>query len=97
MKLPRKLFCRYMIEGGVENVEPGTCVPGESQVSNLGALRDPVFHVRVQNVERQRAAAHDFVMKGAEIKLIAQLSPRLLAQLEDFQLAQLVGQRLAGP
>ena len=63
----------------MENVELGTCAPGAGQVSNLGALRDPVFHVRVQNVERQWAAAHDFVMKGAEIKLIAQLFPRLLA------------------
>src|SRR6202008_2866643 len=52
---------------------------------------------RRKDIERQRALAENPVVKGADVELIAERCGRAVGQLADFQLADLVGKRLAGP
>src|SRR4051794_39125555 len=56
-------------------------------------LVDPLF----QDVHRQGAGAEHLVVEGADVELAAELALRLLAQLENLQLPDLVAEGLAGP
>ena len=61
----------------------------------LGA--DPMLDVRLQQAQRDRALLQDGVVEGAHVKLAAEPALGFGAQLADFELAKLVGQRLARP
>ena len=51
----------------------------------------------VEHVERESAAAEDLVVEGADVEFGAELFLRALAELEDLELAELVGAGLRGP
>jgi hypothetical protein len=54
----------------------------------------PPVHIALQNGERHAAAEQNVVVKRPDIETGAQRRPGTLAQFEDFQLANLVGQGL---
>src|SRR5262245_29698934 len=56
---------------------------------------EPIVHASLENVERQRSRLKHHVVEIAEIELVAQRLFRSPPQLFDFQLPDLVGQRLS--
>src|SRR3954449_8830118 len=72
-------------------------LPELSQIvlpDGLLLLGDPGFDLRMQYVKRQSTAIKDFIVEGAKVKLVAKLLARFFTQLENFQLTELVGERL---
>ena len=61
-----------------------------------GLLRDPRVDPLIEHVERQCARIDHLVVKRANVELVAQRLLGAVAQFQDFQLADFVGQRLAG-
>jgi len=75
-------------------------LPELSQIvlqDGLLLLGDPGFDLRMQYVKRQSTAIKDFIVEGAKVKLVTKLLARFFTQLENFQLTELVGERLSGP
>src|SRR5262245_55776928 len=62
--------------------------------SRLFVSRDPAVDLLLEHVERHRAVAQHLVVERGELELRAQRLLGLLAQLDDLELADLVGQRL---
>src|ERR1039458_6397526 len=60
-------------------------------------LRDPRIDAVAQHVQRQGAGVQHLIVEGAQVEVIAQSRLGPLAQLQDFELPDLVGQSLAGP
>ena len=56
-----------------------------------------MLDVRLQEAQRDGALLQDGVVEGAHVKLSGQAALGFGAQLSDFELAKLVGQRLARP
>src|SRR5918999_2077138 len=59
--------------------------------------RHPRPDARVENVQRNRASAQYFIVKLPHIECVAKLALSVIAQLANFQLSDLVGERLTGP
>src|SRR5712664_603843 len=57
----------------------------------------PMLDVRLEETQRDRALLQDGVVEGADIEFGAEAALGFGAQLADFELAEFVGQRLAGP
>ena len=60
-------------------------------------IGQPAVHARFQYFERQRSAAEQRVVEGANIEFRAQRRFGFLPQLQNFQLTDLVGERLTRP
>src|SRR5262245_6953323 len=60
-------------------------------------LPDVRCHLLLQHLQRQGAVPQDDVVKVPDIEPSAELLFRAAAQLGDFQLTHLIGERLAGP
>ncbi len=58
---------------------------------------DVLLALLVQEFQRKSAVAQDNVVKFADVEFGTQFQLSFLAQLHDFHLAHLVGERLAGP
>jgi len=58
---------------------------------------DPVVDAFVEDAQRQGTVPNDLVVEGADVELVAELGGGSSAEILQFQFAQLVGQRLAGP
>src|SRR3982751_350255 len=82
---------------------PSFLVPRSAFFSSLSLAplsllpRPPLRHPPLQHPHRQRAGAEHLVVEGADVEPVAELLLRLLAQAEDRELADLVGEGLAGP
>src|ERR1022692_349630 len=63
-----------------------------------GFLRlNPAHRARLQQIERQNAAVQHLVVKQADIELRSQLRLCAVAQFAEFELTELVAERLGGP
>src|SRR5581483_11373686 len=60
-------------------------------------LLNPTVCTRLEQIERQNAAVEHLVVEAADVEPLAQLLVGALAQLAEFELAELVGQGLRGP
>lgn len=60
-------------------------------------IRDPGENQLFEDVEGNGALTQDDVVKFPDVEFVSQFLLGSAAQLADFQLADLVGQRLAGP
>ena len=60
-------------------------------------LRDPRINPVAQHVERQRSGVEHLIVEGAQVEVVAQSRLSPVAQFQNLQLADLVGQCLAGP
>ncbi len=58
---------------------------------------DVLLALFFEQLEGQSAIAQNYVVKFADVEFGAQFQLCFLAQLDDFKLAHLVGERLAGP
>src|SRR5687768_16127018 len=67
------------------------------RVLPTGLLCDPRLHPVAQDLQRQRAAQQELVMKCANVEALTQGRLRFLAQRPEAQLADLVSERLARP
>ena len=56
----------------------------------------PPIHTSLQEIERQCTGAEQLIVEGANVKVFTQLYRGTLANLQDLQLADLVGERLPG-
>src|SRR5258708_5673106 len=72
-------------------------LPKLASPSMRGLGVDPMLDVRLQQAQRNRALLQDGVVEGAHVKLAGEPALGFGAQLSDFELAKLVGQRLARP
>src|SRR5579884_3481459 len=60
-------------------------------------FRDPLLNLFVENIERQRAAAENFIVKRANIEFGPEFLFGVFAQFQNLELPQLVRQRLSWP
>src|SRR5689334_3580217 len=73
-----------------------TSVPGAT-LQLFFLFGDPVIHVALQNIKRQRAGTEYDIMKSLEVELWTKLFMSAGAQFLDSQLADLVRQCLPRP
>jgi hypothetical protein len=59
--------------------------------------RDPLVRSRVQQVERQDASVKHLIVEGAQVETCPQFLLGSFAQLPEFELAELVCERLRRP
>src|ERR1017187_9053468 len=59
--------------------------------------RDPRIDALREHIQRQGAGVEHLVVEGAQVELVAQPRLRPVAQFQYLELADLVGQGLAGP
>ena len=57
-------------------------------------MGNPRIDPTLKHIQRQRSATQDLVVKCTNIESIAKRFPCALAQLDDLQLPQLIGQLL---
>ena len=60
-------------------------------------LRDPSNHVRLENIERQRAIRKQRVVEGAQVKALAEFPPGTLSRFSNFHLPEFIGEGLSRP
>src|SRR6266403_3237523 len=58
-------------------------------------LRNPGCHACIEHVERQRSTVQDFIVKGTDIVTGSKVVFRKLPEFKNFELAELVRQRLS--
>ncbi len=56
-----------------------------------------MLDVRLEDAQRDRSLLQDGIVEGSDVELGTEAALGFGAQLADFELAEFVGQRLAGP
>src|SRR3954452_20837775 len=91
----RSMKAGSITSGGAESC---SCTVAEGASRLAAALaRDPRVDALFQHVERHRPARQHLIVKRADVELRAQHARRLLAQIEQPQLPDLVPERLPRP
>src|SRR5207244_4787795 len=70
--------------------------PRTRRQCDLTVLPDPLPHVLLQEIHRESPVPQHFVVERADVEPRAEGGGRRVAQLAELQLADLVGERLAG-
>src|ERR1700731_3250339 len=65
--------------------------------SGFAGLGNPFANLFFQNIERESSVPQDDIVKRADIEFRSEIFLSQRAKLLNFQLADLVGERLAGP
>src|SRR6202158_527063 len=83
-----------------KNIGVGGCLlsaPGSAGVSACSLGVEPMLDMRLKEAQRHGALLQDGVVEGADVEFGGEAALGFGAQLADFELAELVGEGLAGP